>query len=118
MLKIAITFSIITALLLLPLRFAVSTGGFFRDGVIEGIQSCKVDSDCIWAPTGCCDCYEGGREMLINKDKELLYNVLVKDICMGEQPCGEENTCHDEEVFCDRTCKFGKRTYTKPLLTR
>lgn len=117
MLKITVTILIISALLLLPLRFAISTGGFFQDGIIGGLQICKRDSDCIWVPTGCCPCNIGGREMLINKEKELIFELLIKEICVGEQSCAGENYCHDERVFCDRSCKFGKKTYTRPLLT-
>jgi hypothetical protein len=116
MLKITFTVAVIALLLLLPLRFAISSGGFFRDGIIEGLQSCKKDSDCIWAQKECCGCDLGGSEMLINKDKEFLFKLLIKDICIGEVSCVGEYNCHDEDVFCDRTCKFGQKTYTRPLL--
>ena len=118
MLKITIIVAILAALLILPLRIGVSSGGFFRDGVIEGLQSCSQDSDCTWVSTSCCECFEGGSEMLINKQKEWMFNALVKDVCLGEQVCNTENYCHNEEVYCDRTCKFGTKTYSKPLLVQ
>lgn len=118
MFKISFAIVIIAVILILPLRFAITTGGFLQEGIIDGIQSCKVDSDCTWAPTGCCNCEVGGGEMLINKNKEFLYKLLVKEVCIGEQSCVGENSCNEAEVFCDRTCKFGKRTYTRPLLAQ
>lgn len=116
MLKITLALVILIALAILPLRIGVSTGGFFRDGIYEGVQSCRQDSDCIWVPTGCCGCEQGGGEMLINKEKEWIYTILVKDVCFGEQYCSGEYACTEQEVYCDRTCKTGKKTYTKPLL--
>lgn len=116
MLKVTLVVAIVAGLVLVPLRFAVSSSGFFRDGIMEGIQACKEDSDCVWAATGCCQCYEGGREILINKEKKWLFNLLVKDVCLEKEICKSENYCINEEIYCDRTCKFGERTYTKPLL--
>ena len=118
MVKITLTLAVLAAIILVPLRFAISSGGLFRNGIVEGIQACKQDSDCIWVPTGCCACDAGGNEMLINREKEWIHNLLVKDVCVGDQYCTEENYCQDQNVFCDRTCKFGKKTYTKPLLVK
>lgn len=116
MFKITLVLVMLAVISILPLRIGVSTGGFFREGIIEGVQSCNEDSDCVWVPTGCCGCKQGGGEMLINKEKEWIYNVLVKEICLGEKYCSGTYACSDDEVYCDRTCKTGKKTYTKPLL--
>ena len=116
MIKLALIFLAAIAVIIIPLRFAVSYGGFFQEGVFSGLQSCDDDEDCLWVPTSCCDCTEGGGEMLINGEKELIYKLLVKPFCLEKQACGGTNSCHSQEVFCDRTCKFGERTYTKPLL--
>ena len=118
MVKFTLTLLFIAALFIVPARLAMTYSGFVREGVFEGLQSCKADDECIWVSTGCCNCNQGGGEVLINKDKEKTYNLLVKPICLGEQVCSSENLCHAEEVFCDKTCKFGERTYTKPLLSR
>lgn len=116
-----ITFVVVGLFLLaiLPLRLGITSGGFFRDGIMEGLQSCRQDSDCVWVPTGCCTCEQGGGELLINREKEWLYTLLVKEVCLGEQYCSGGYACTEENsnvVYCDRTCKFGKRSYTKPLL--
>lgn len=118
MIKATLLILAIIALLLFPLRFAVANSGFFREGIIEGLQTCRNDEDCIWVPTSCCDCDAGGSEMLINRQKETMFNILVRPICLEEPICTEENLCHNQEVFCDRTCKYGERTYTAPLLSR
>jgi hypothetical protein len=108
----------VLAAVVFSVRFAVSSSGFFHDGVMEGLQACKTDEDCIWVSQGCCSCEEGGKEILINREKERIFNLIVRDICFGKEQCGSEDRCHYEDVFCDRSCKFGKRTYTKPLLMR
>jgi hypothetical protein len=115
---IKITFIIVftVGLIAFASRYIVSTSGFMQEGIMESIQSCKYDEDCIWTPTGCCGCEDGGGEIVINKDKESFYKLFIKSICFGEQTCSGENMCHAEEIFCDKTCKFGERTVTKPLL--
>lgn len=118
MLKITFTIATIIAVSILGLRFAMTNFSTLNEGIMEGLQSCRVDSDCIWVARGCCGCGTGGAEMLINKDKELLFKLLVKDFCFDQPSCSGENACHAETVFCDRTCKFGERIYDKPLLLR
>lgn len=100
------------------IRYAISYSGFVYEGVAEGVQACKEDSDCIWVPMGCCSCDYGGREILINKDKEFMFNLLIKELCLEEQVCGGEDVCHLEDVYCDRQCKYGDRSYSKPILSR
>lgn len=118
MVKLTFTIFVITGAILLATRYAILYSRFLNDGIMEGIQTCKSDDDCIWAPTGCCGCDEGGREILINKGKETTYKLLIKPFCFKEQTCPQKDACNYEEVFCDQICKFGKKTVTKPLLTR
>ena len=114
-----ITLLILSILLIFfAVRYAISKSAFFREGIMEGIQSCKTDDDCKWVESGCCSCSLGGGEALINKDKETSYNLLVKPLCLQEETCRGEDVCNYEEVYCDRVCKFGERIYEKPLLIR
>lgn len=118
MIKITVALAFLIALIILPLRFAVSNSSFFGGGFLEGIQACKVDSDCKWVDTGCCGCQQGGNEIVINKTQETTYKLLYKPLCLKEPNCSNKNACHAEEVFCDGICKFGKRVKKKPLLSR
>ena len=118
MIKIALLLLILAAAVIFPARFFIAQGGFIEEGVMEGIQSCRKDSDCVWAETTCCGCGQGGGETPINKEKIWIFNLLVKPVCQGEIVCEGENACHNEQVYCDRTCKFGKRVYTPSLLVK
>lgn len=118
MLKTVSIIVIVIAFFLVATRLAITSSGFLQGGIMEGIQACKSKDDCVWTPTTCCSCKQGGGEIVINSEKEWLYKALIKPICLGEQSCFGENACHYEEIFCDRTCKFGKPTFTKPLLTK
>lgn len=118
MIKLTILLVILAALIILPARFVIAQGGFIQDGIMEGLQSCREDSDCVWAETTCCGCDQGGSEIVINKEKIWIFNLLLKPFCQGEQVCEGENACHNEQIYCDRTCKFGKKVYTPSLLVR
>lgn len=117
-LKIVALVSLLVALVVFSARFAISSSSFLMDGVMEGIQSCNKKSDCTWVQTSCCGCSYGGEETVINKNNQRIYNLLVKPICLNQQDCSGSNTCHTEKIFCDRTCKFGEKTTSKPLLAR
>ncbi len=118
MLKLTLFLVILAAIIIFPLRYAITQGGFFHDGIMEGIQSCKADSDCGWVETTCCPCDQGGSEIVINKEKIWIFNLLIKPFCQSEQICQGENVCHNEQIYCNRSCKFGKPTYTPSLLIR
>lgn len=118
MLKVSFLIVFTIALIAFASRFVISTSGFMQGGIMENIQACKRDDDCVWVPSDCCGCQAGGGEIVVHKEKVLIYNLFVKPICLGEASCSLENACHDEEIFCDKTCQFGKRTVTKPLLAQ
>jgi hypothetical protein len=118
MLKLTFILILLAAGIIIPARFIVEYNSFMKEGIVSGLQSCKSDDECIWVATGCCDCEYGGGEMLVNENKEMLFNLLLKPLCLGENSCDGDNLCHAEDVFCDKTCKFGEKTYTKPLLSR
>lgn len=119
MTKLTIIIAVVLAVILFSIRFAISTSGFFQEGIMEGIQACRSNDDCVWVGTGCCSCESGGGEMLINKNNEFLFKLLIKDICLGEESCAGEYACHDYDlVHCAKTCKFGKREPNLPLLVR
>ena len=118
MLKIILILVILAALVILPARFLIAQGGFIQDGVTEGLQSCRKDSDCVWVETTCCGCDQGGTEVVIKKENIQIFNLLVNPFGQGEQIWEGKTACHNEEIYCDRTCKFGKRVYTPSLLVR
>jgi hypothetical protein len=57
-------------------------------------RDCTVDSDCIYATNGCCDCANGGQDIAVNKTKlddfENLFNCTAVACTMvgAVPPCG------------------------------
>lgn len=43
---------------------------------LEPFRKCQIDSDCVFANNGCCDCANGGQEVAINRSKINEFRAL------------------------------------------
>ena len=77
---------------------------------LSEFQSCAVDSDCVVAQNGCCDCANGGQDVAVNKDElddfQSSFNcAAVLCTALGAiPPCGSGTT----------KCDLGKCTFIPP----
>lgn len=61
-------------------------------------RACEVDTDCVLALNGCCDCANGGRDIAIARDQAAAFNARFA--CTGA--CTERGgDCGRGTIACE-----------------
>ncbi len=71
-------------------------------------RKCEKDSDCVYVKNGCCDCGNGGRNMVVNKDMVEAY--VKANPCPGPSICtmmGRTPPCGSGVITCrEGLCQY------------
>lgn len=70
-------------------------------------RACEVDTDCVLALNGCCDCANGGRDIAVSRARLVDFNARFQ--------CG--SGCTERAGNCGRgtiSCESKVCTYIKP----
>jgi hypothetical protein len=70
-------------------------------------RSCEVDTDCVLALNGCCDCANGGHDIAVSRAKLPEFNARFECASGCTERAGN---CRDGTIACKSTLC----TYSKP----
>ena len=64
-------------------------------------RTCSIDSDCVYANNGCCDCATGGQDVAINKTKLAEFEALFNCADVACTMIGASPACGSGTVSCN-----------------
>lgn len=80
----------------------------------ENIYKCDIDSDCIIVQDGCCDCGNGGKNAVINKNYLDYWNQKISKECKNKGVCvavvSNHWTCFAEPKCINNRCQLLEKT--------
>jgi hypothetical protein len=74
------------------------------EGLTRKYRGCSVDSDCVYALNGCCDCANGGEDIAVNREQAAAFQARFQ--CSGA--CNEMGgDCEQGTARCEnRLCTY------------
>ena len=96
------------------LSSSVNNGNNTGDTVLSEAQTlpyrtCAVDSDCVYANNGCCDCANGGEDIAVNKTKLADFEALFNCENVACTMIGAVPACGSGTVSCrSGVCEYSQ----------